>query len=43
MIVSMRKDGFSYKDFALALNKGHKTNDIKNRWHNALKDSSGIV
>ena len=42
-IESMIKDSVSFSKIASKLSNGLSTNDIKNRWYNHLKESSGIT
>jgi len=42
-IESMINDGVSFSKIAMKLGNGLSTSDIKNRWYNHLKESSGIT
>ena len=42
-IESMIKDSVSFSKIASKLSNGLSTNDIKNRWYDHLKESSGIT
>ena len=43
MIVGMIAGGSTYAKIPLAIGKGLKTNDIKNRWCRELKESPDII